>query len=194
GAVYSAGHEQLPDTSKDWYSIQHAVAVSGGGASVLWASRDAPLVQLGGFHTGQWARELEAPRGMVNSWLMNNLHFTNFQARQEINRTFRYRFLPWAAPATAAQVARFGRDAGLPLQARATRSPVSWTEPAGLAVHSSGDLLAEVRPVSDGVRVRLREIAGADTDAEVVTGTARHPVQVPAHGRSDVLIVTDRSR
>ncbi|MHB1235175.1 MAG: glycoside hydrolase family 38 N-terminal domain-containing protein, partial [Microbacteriaceae bacterium] len=76
GAVYLAETEQLPDTSKDWYSIQHAVGLRGSDGGVLWGSFDAPLVQLGGFQTGRWARTLDAPAGHINSWLMNNLHFT----------------------------------------------------------------------------------------------------------------------
>src|SRR5690606_24515748 len=76
GAVFAADREQLPDTSRDWYSIQHAVGVAGADGGVLWGSFDAPLVQLGDFQTGRWARTLHAPRGLVLSWLANNLHFT----------------------------------------------------------------------------------------------------------------------
>ncbi|MDP3952662.1 hypothetical protein, partial [Microbacterium sp.] len=41
GAVFDAEDEQLPDTSKDWYSIQHAVGVSGRDGAVLWGTSDA---------------------------------------------------------------------------------------------------------------------------------------------------------
>jgi hypothetical protein len=119
GAVFAADTEQLPDTSRDWYAIQHAVGVRGAGAAVLWGSVDAPLVQLGGFRTGRWARRLEAPAGHVNSWVMNNLHFTNFAARQEFHGTLRYRFRPAAAEGLRDAVRGFGDDLGLPLQARA---------------------------------------------------------------------------
>ncbi len=124
GAVFAAGTEQLPDTSKDWYSIQHAVGVRGRGRAVLWGSVDAPLVQLGGFRTGEWARTLEAPVGHINSWVMNNLHFTNFQARQEFTGTLHYRFRPASADGLREAVAGFGTDLALPLQARAYRGPL----------------------------------------------------------------------
>jgi hypothetical protein len=123
GAVFAADTEQLPDTSRDWYSIQHAVGVRGGAAAMLWGSVDAPLVQLGGFHTGAWARRLDAPAGHVNSWVMNTLHFTNFPARQEFFGTLRYRFRPAAAEGLRDAVAAFGEDLALPLQARAVTVP-----------------------------------------------------------------------
>lgn len=124
GAVFAAESEQLPDTSKDWYSIQHAIGVCGEGGAVLWGSADAPLVQLGGFHTGQWARTLDAPVGHVNSWVMNNLHFTNFQARQEFTGTLHYRFRPVEPDGLREQVRRFGDDLALPVQARAYAGPL----------------------------------------------------------------------
>lgn len=130
GAVFVADAEQLPDTSRDWYSIQHAVGVRGAGAGVLWGSADAPLVQLGGFHTGTWAERLDAPVGHVNSWVMNNLHFTNFQARQEFTGTLRYRFAPVAGTAAASTegmreaVAAFGARLALPVQARGYAGPL----------------------------------------------------------------------
>ncbi|GMA94527.1 hypothetical protein GCM10025881_13510 [Pseudolysinimonas kribbensis] len=119
GAVFAADTEQLPDTSRDWYFLQHAVGVRGGGAAVLWGSVDAPLVQLGGFQTGRWARRLDAPAGHINSWVMNNLHFTNFAARQEFHGTLRYRFRPIAPGGLRDAVRAFGEDLALPLQARA---------------------------------------------------------------------------
>jgi hypothetical protein len=169
GAVYAAQTEQLPDTSKDWYSVQHAVGVhpAGGGPGVLWGAVDAPLVQLGGLHTGEWARTLHAERGYLSSWLMNNLHFTNFQARQEGTRTYRYRFAA-ADPLTRERVRVFGRDLAEPLQARAYDGPVALTGRSGLRVEPADRLLAEVRPTGDGgVRVRVRNPGDVPVEAQV---------------------------
>ena len=192
GAVYAAETEQLPDTSKDWYSIQHAVGVNGGGTGVLWGSFDAPLVQLGGFHTGEWARHLSAAGGHVNSWLMNNLHFTNFQARQEGTRRYRYRFAPTAGPATRQQVRVFGRDLLEPLQARVYTGPLACAGGSGLRVTPSDRLLAEVRPLPVGaVRVRLRNIGSDDVAATVaMDGGPRGEVLVPGHEVADVVLGT----
>lgn len=124
GAVFAAETEQLPDTSKDWYSVQHAVGVRGDGSAILWGTVDAPLVQLGGIRTGEWSRTLDASDGRIDSWVMNNLHFTNFQARQEFTGTLRYRFRPAEAEGLREAVATYGAALALPLQARAYTGPL----------------------------------------------------------------------
>jgi hypothetical protein len=192
GAVYEADREQLPDTSKDWYSVQHAVGVTNDRHGVLWGSVDAPLVQLGGFHTGRWARTLEPSGGHVNSWLMNNLHFTNFQASQDGTRRYRYRFVAVGSPVTRERVRVFGRDLLEPLQARQYAGPVA-LGPTGLRVAPADRLLAEVRPMGDRtVRVRLRNI-GADAvtatvawDGPGVAGGGS--TTVDGHGVADVML------
>jgi hypothetical protein len=188
GAVYEAEREQLPDTSKDWYSVQHAVAVVDGGSAVLWASADAPLVQLGGVHTGEWARTLEVRDGSVNSWLMNNLHFTNFQARQDGTGTYRYRFAPRAS-VSPADVRLFGRSLREPLLARQYRGPVGPAEPA-VAVEPAERVLAELRPLPDGrVRARLRNPAPDPVAVTVrVPGGAPQRVEVPGYDAADVVL------
>lgn len=193
GAVYEAEAEQLPDTSKDWYSIQHAIGVTNSGHGILWGSFDAPLVQVGGFHTGRWARHLETAGGQVNSWLMNNLHFTNFQARQDGTRRYRYRFAATEGPVSRERVRVFGRDLLEPLQVRQYRGPVSALGGSGLRVEPADDLLCEVRPVGpDEVRVRLRNIRRVPVEATVAwdgTGVkGGGSVRVGAHGVADVIL------
>jgi alpha-mannosidase len=167
GAVYEAEMEQLLDTSKDWYSIQHAAGITDGTSGILWGTRDAPLVQLGGFHTGQWARHLDAPVGHINSWLMNNLHFTNFQARQDGTGTYRYRFLPVQDAVSHERVRRYGRDLLQGLWARQYAGPVRLDGASGLRVEPAATLLAEARPVAGGVRVRVRNISASPVSAHV---------------------------
>jgi hypothetical protein len=187
GAVFAAEREQLPDTSKDWYSIQHAVGVAGSDRGLLWGSADAPLVQVGGYQTGKWAAELDAPRGHVHSWLMNNLHFTNFPARQEVTRRFRYRFRPVAA-LTAEDVRRYGRDLLEPLQARhAVAAPVLAPR-APVQIEPADAVLVELRPVPGGVRARLRNISGDAVTARITHGDDTRSVEVPAAGVADVVL------
>jgi len=189
GAVFAADSEQLPDTSKDWYSIQHAVGVAGTSGGVLWGSMDAPLVQLGGFHTGKWAAHLDAASGQIGSWLMNNLHFTNFQARQEVTRRFRYRFTPVAQVASA-DVRRYGRDLLEPLQARHLPAAPSSPPSPPIAVEPAEALLVELRPAGADVRVRVRNTSDRDVTAIVrVAGEAEpREVEVGALGVADVLL------
>jgi hypothetical protein len=192
GAVFAADSEQLPDTSKDWYSVQEAIGVGDHEHGVLWGTRDAPLVQLGGIHTGQWARTLRAEAGHINSWLMNNLHFTNFQARQEGTGTYRYRFTPVEGRVTREAVRRYGRDLREPLLARQYDGPVRVAGSAGLRIEPADAVIAELRPQDDGaVRVRLRNITGAQVDVRVTapgSADATVPVSVSAHGIADVVL------
>lgn len=189
GAVFEAEREQLPDTSKDWYSIQHAVGVAGTEGGVLWGSMDAPLVQLGGFHTGKWAAHLDAASGQIGSWLMNNLHFTNFQARQEITRRFRYRFRP-VGEVRDADVRRFGRDLLEPLQARHLPAAPERSPDSPLSIEPADALLVELRPAGAEVRVRMRNISDRDVTAIVrVAGEGdRREVEVTTLGVADVLL------
>jgi hypothetical protein len=192
GAVFEAETEQLADTSKDWYSIQHAAAVVGAdGYGILWGSVDAPLVQLGGFPTGRWARTLTPENGAINSWLMNNLHFTNFQARQEGTGRYRYRFTPVTDP-TRSDVRRFGRDLLQPLQARQYAGPAALAGSSGLRVEPADGVLAELRPTGPSeVRIRLRNpgpdpvTVRVDWDGDGVTVTPGE-VEIPGYGRAEV--------
>lgn len=189
GAVYEADAEQLQDTSKDWYSIQNAAAVVGSAGGVLWGSIDAPLVQLGGFHTGQWARRLHAEGGQINSWLMNNLHFTNFQARQEGSGTYRYRFAPKPNGVTREDVRVFGRNLREPMHARQYAGPLRLRGSSGLRVEPADAVLVELRPVADsGVRVRLRNITAEPVQASVRWNDIVRTIAVMPHGIADAVL------
>lgn len=189
GAVYAAESEQLPNTSKDWYSIQNAVGIRGATAGMLWGAPDAPLVQLGGFHTGEWARTLTVRGGHVNSWLMNNLHFTNFQARQDGTGSYRYRFVPTREPVSRERVRVFGRDLREPLQGRQYAGPVRLRGGAGLGIEPAESVLAELRPLPDGaVRVRLRNPAPEPATVTVRWGARVEPVTIGGYGVADVVL------
>jgi hypothetical protein len=191
GAVYEADAEQLQDTSKDWYSIQNAAAVIGSSGGVLWGSIDAPLVQLGGLHTGEWVRTLRADSGQINSWLMNNLHFTNFQARQEGTGTYRYRFVPKPNGVTREDVRVFGRNLREPLHARQYAGPLRLRGSSGLRIEPADAVLAELRPVAgSGVRLRLRNITARPVQASVRWNDATHRVELMPYGIADALIPT----
>jgi hypothetical protein len=160
GAVYRAGIDQLPDTCLDWQSIQHAAGVTDGRRSVLWTTREAPLVQLGEIHTGQWARHLDASTGHLYAWLMNNLYFTNFKAEQGGTESFTFTFSARPGPIDADMVRRFGEGEALPLVARVVDGAGSNVAPP-LAVKPP-DLTAvalALDPDGRSVRVRLQASA-----------------------------------
>jgi alpha-mannosidase len=120
GAVFEAEREQLPDTCRDWYSVQHAVGITAGSRGVLWSTAEAPLVQLGSIHTGEWARHLDARRGHLFAWLMNNLYFTNFRAEQGGLATFTFWIEPRAVGLDHDAVRRAGEQVAVPLVGRSS--------------------------------------------------------------------------
>ncbi|MFE5291876.1 hypothetical protein ACFQ8T_06810 [Isoptericola sp. NPDC056618] len=193
GAVYEAGAEQLPDTSMDWFSIQHAVGVVGAEAGVVWTTTDAPLVRLGRQPIGAWSRRWEPADGTVDSWVMNNLHFTNFQARQGGRTTFSYRFAPAAAgEVSASAVAVAGHDAAHPLVARALldgERVEGVGADVGLDVDAGDAVLVERAAGPQGeVRVTLRNTGAAESLAVVRSAGGERRVVVPP--RTAVVVAT----
>ncbi|MFN8630945.1 MAG: hypothetical protein U0838_11710 [Chloroflexota bacterium] len=159
GAVFEAEREQLPDTCRDWYSVQHAVGIAGVDRGVLWSTAEAPLVQLGAIHTGEWAAHLEAPSGHLFAWLMNNLYFTNFRAEQGGLATFTFWIEPCATGPTADDVRRAGERVAAPLVGRS--SPSRGGEARHLSLDGPGVVASSLALDPDGRAVRLRLEAGA---------------------------------
>lgn len=145
--------------------------------------RRPPLVQLGNFQTGQWARHLDAPSRHINSWV-SNLRFTNLQARQDGSLGYRYRFESTAQPAPVdhESVRRYGRDL-LRLLAR-EYTGLARLVASGRRIEPSDQVLAEVRPVGNGlVRVRVRNIR-----AEAVTVRVSWQGGCVTRGESEIAV------
>lgn len=168
-ATYRADTEQLPDTCRDWQSIQYGIGVTDGTYSVRWATREAPLVQLGGFHTGKWLRELKPETGHIASWLMNNIYFTNFKASQGGQLEFHFRFAPQVGAVTASELLPWAETHAFPAAARLAR-----VEPGDyrwLNVSPSNALVQYLKPAHDepdALVLRLRETSGQPVEATVV--------------------------
>ncbi|MFN8457618.1 MAG: hypothetical protein U0401_23665 [Anaerolineae bacterium] len=99
--------EQLPGSCRDWYGIQRWAEVSDKETSIVLVPLDAPVVQVGGIHTGRWAEHLNAGEATLVSWVAHNHWDTNFQAAQNGELLFRYRLtsLPGYDPAAASRFA-----------------------------------------------------------------------------------------
>lgn len=168
-AVYRADTEQLPDTCRDWYSVQSGIGVTDGAASVFWATREAPLVQIGGFHTGEWLRELKPENGHIASWLMNNLWFTNFKASQGGKLEFHFRFAPRAGAAAASDLLPWAEAFAFPAAAR-----IASVQPGDyqwLSINPESVLAQYLKPAHDdpgSLVLRLRETAGQPVQASIV--------------------------
>jgi hypothetical protein len=154
-AVFQAFDDQLPDTCRDWYSIQNAIGLQGDDRGILWGTLDAPLVQLSGFHTGTWSRDRKAEKSHINSWLYNNLYFTNFRAAQSGRDVFRFTFESTSA-VSKSNVYDFGRRLSTPIIARALASNLRVHEMAHLMVQEPEVEVSNPVPTADGeTQIRL---------------------------------------
>jgi hypothetical protein len=96
GAPFAPYTEQLPNTCKDYFSIDGWVQYQTADGAWIWSSRDAPLVTFGEHNL--LARRSTAPRDThrVLAMLYNNVWYTNFLASTE--GMLEYQFdLAWSA-------------------------------------------------------------------------------------------------
>ena len=111
GATFEAEAEQLPGTCRDYYAIEHFVALQGDARWALVTPLDAPLVQLGALTFGRWADHLDLRHGHLYSWLLNNFWYTNFPGYQHGRLTFRYAITTGAGQLDLGAAERFGEAA-----------------------------------------------------------------------------------
>jgi hypothetical protein len=178
GAVFRADIDQLPETCRDWYSIQHAAGVTDGSKSVLWTTEEAPLVQLGGIHTGQWAHHLEPSVGHLYAWLMNNLYFTNFKAAQGGSMTFTFGISAVSGGLDPDAIRRTGETVALPLATRLDGSEGA-ANLSLLGIDSPGVVAVTLALDPDGRSVRVR-LQASSRGAEVVKVVWRGTRQMAA--------------
>lgn len=178
GAVYDPVSERLEDSAGDYQVVQHGVGIGDQQGGVLWGTLDAPLVQLGGIHTGAWRGTVQASKGHLYSWWMNNLWHTNFKAYQGGTATARYRLASCGAPIRRGDVRRFGESyAGglLALPLRTDRTERIWlaVEPENVLVQAWSDSLDGQAQI-----VRLAEVEGKATTASLVFRDGPQPAAV----------------
>ena len=155
-SVVRPEQDQLPSSNKNWYPVQHWVDVSNSKYGVTLATRDAPLVEVGGLtahlpgHVDQtdprWIQHTKSS-AILYSWVMNNHWHTNYKADQEGLVRFRYAIAPHGA-FTPDQAARFGQGFSRPL----VMMPASGQPRQGslLQVSSPGVTVSELKPSNDG--------------------------------------------
>lgn len=80
----------LPGGGKEWFSVQHWVALNDGVATAAIVPIDAPLVALGDIVRGTFAAEFGNRKATVFSYAMNNYWTTNYVAGQGGEFIFRY--------------------------------------------------------------------------------------------------------
>ena len=113
--VVNPAQDQLPGAGKEWFSVQHWVAVSQDGVTAAIVPVDVPLVALGDYVRGKFAADFGARPGTVFSFPMNNYWEDNYVAGQGGDFTFRY-VLTSGATLALDELSRFGWEETTPLE------------------------------------------------------------------------------
>ncbi len=164
--------EQLPATTRDWHTVQHWAEFSGGGLSVVWSPREAPLVQFGDINTGKWLLKLDLANAWVFSYAMNNYWMTNFKASQDGRHEFAYAITSRAGGPDRVASSRFGGEHNAPLETAWIPADAKGSLPASgsfFAVDRPNAILQALKVSKDGTGlvVRLREIAGQPAEVRI---------------------------
>jgi len=165
--------EQLPKTTRDWETAQQWVEISGADLSVVWSPLEAPLVQFCDINTGKWLKKLEITNSRLFSYAMNNYWMTNFKAGQGGVIPFRYAITSRRGGSDPTTSSRFGWESHIPLAAVWVPEGNAGTLPPAshsfLAVDAPNVIVQTFKRAEDGngLIVRLREVAGRDTEANV---------------------------
>lgn len=114
GLACEPDREQLPGSVKAWYPVQGWVALDTPAHSVVLIPVDAPLVHLGGVHTGGDVDTLDASDPVVMSWCMNNHWLVNFKAQQDGLIRLRYSLTSMPGRLDVAQATRFSAEVRTP--------------------------------------------------------------------------------
>jgi alpha-mannosidase len=116
-AVVRPEIDQLPGACKNYFTVQRWVDVSNEDYGVIWATVDAPLVEVGAITNDPrggvgWIKKLE-PSTTLYSYVMNNYWETNYKAGQKGPTTFRYSIKPHRR-FDSGEAARFGIERSQP--------------------------------------------------------------------------------
>ena len=164
--------DQLPGACRDWFTTQNVVVARDKGASIAWATPDAPLITLTDINRGRWMRRLGVKNGHVFSYAMNNYWFTNYKASQGGDFTFRYAITSGRSLG-GRELARFDAETRSPLVAydyfntgnvrlKAAKKRMPAAEGAFFEIDGAGAQVTAFKAAEDGngYILRLRETEG----------------------------------
>ena len=179
GAILRPDVDQIPGSFRDTYAIQHWVSVSRKDYGVIWASADAPLVELGGIQVEKHLPHLLAAfdnalaSGGIFAFLMSNHTTVDAPVAQGGDYLFRYAMTTHGAEWTQNAAHQFGWSFMSPLSTylSSSRREGEWKEPSRCFVEINPEnvYLAGFKEAGnrEGVILRLYEGAGLYTDARV---------------------------
>jgi hypothetical protein len=165
--------DELLGGSREWYGVNHWAVVRSDEWSAAILPADAPLVNFGDIVRGNWPVEFRPASGTIFSWLMNNYWGTNFAPGQGGDFTFHFSLMSQKG-FNPARLTREGWEALTPLesdQVNATLAPGPLpTEQASLLKIDNPNVVLvtwKMAEDGDGSIVRLEEIAGQDSKAQL---------------------------
>jgi alpha-mannosidase len=187
GQAMVPGQEQIPGVCFDYFTVQNWVDFNDGRHGVTVATPDNPMVQFDDFHFGHNQSSFSLNRAMLLGWVTNTYWETNFRAHQPGLVTARYRVQPYDGAFEEGRAHRFGLDAAndAPALQQLGEPTAQMPWPANgslLALPESPVLVLHVKPVSDGVMVRLLNASDAVQSTTLGSGL----LQIAAAARCDL--------
>jgi alpha-mannosidase len=152
-AVVEPEKDQLPGACKNYFTVQRWVDVSNEDCGVIWATVDAPLVEVGAItsdprsKTVGWLKHIKKTTTLY-SYVMNNYWETNYKAGQEGPTTFRYSIKPHKR-FDSGSASRFGTERSHPLIAVPVDSKIP-AQNSILSVKPPRVIVTAFKPSEDG--------------------------------------------
>jgi hypothetical protein len=170
--IVNANQDMLPGACLDWFTVQHFVEISGPGATIAWATPDAPLACFQDINRGKWLTALPLTNGHLYAYVMNNYWHTNYKAGQGGIHMFRFA-LTSRPKADNVESARFGWAASNPLLGVVVpanpQGPLPTAPTSLVSVAEPNVLITAVKRADDGqaLVVRLWELSGRSLTAHL---------------------------
>ncbi|MGB6870863.1 MAG: glycoside hydrolase family 38 C-terminal domain-containing protein [Acidobacteriaceae bacterium] len=201
--VVDPAKDMYPGAGREWFSVQHWVAVDEDGISATVMPLDASLVTLGDINRGAWPTSFGQRPGTIFSYVMNNYWHTNYRAEQGGAFHFRY-VITSAAQTDAPTLSRLGWEEVTPLEHDQIRSqdkalnlpePLPARESSFLSVNDPDVLVDTWKPAEDGrgTILRLIDLGGASRTITIETPllALSHVVRTDAVERDGAAIAPD---
>lgn len=191
-AVCRVNDDQAPGACKNWISVGRGADVSNDEQGVLWATLDAPLMEIGGTTAdriaarpaaamqeapAEWLAQLatgdELGAQSIYSWVMNNHWYTNYRADQEGVICFRYVLCPHDGGYDAVASQRFWIDQSQPLRYSLSgidTEESTQSEMSLFRVENPSVVVTAMKPADDGrgVVVRLWNAAAKPVETAIL--------------------------
>jgi hypothetical protein len=191
GVSVIPGEDQLPGACRDYFTTQGYVDYSTAERGVTVATPENPLIQLGGFHFGDYQAVFTLERAMLLGWVATNYWETNFRAHQPGLVHARYRLYPHAGGFDEGTAYRRGQEAlySEPLLQHLgePRADAPKLPERGVLLHLPEPPVAvlHVKPAADnhGLLVRLLNVSDTPQTAAFESGL----IQITGARRCDLL-------